>query len=741
MGKSELILKKLIEKADNYNDLEFRLLLEEFLKREGKEGEIAFISYLLDKSLNIKIRINFIKVAGYSRKTSFLIPLKNIATSETNIQLQKEAIIAISKYNDKKALNILGMLLEKTNNPTLESVLKSEISKIKQNNPVLSLLPRLVDPTTDKKSLKTIISVLKRIVGPSEAKLFLPYLKIRNREILIAIFEILCYSGDNSLKNIIKDKFKEFYEKIPCKTHIKCDTLYEIFLPYSVYIKRNPDRVFVEELESLYKTSQDNRIIEIVIKLLTSFPYKEAISLLSSIYEEKEEWREDIIMGLEGNEEGAELVIENYKKIKDSDAFSLKEAMIRVLLSTDKGSIFLTENFDELEQTDKILILNNLYTKHYKAFRKIVLTSFTSNDVRIKKVALQKFRENFDFSVENLIKEELKGASVHLEKDILETIKTLFPLYTIYYVFSFIFEKNPSVKKTGELINFVSDVAEFEPVISENHENIIEKIRGTFEMISNSPNKAIVLPFLTLFTKIKFFEVNLYKAIEELVESYVKKRGQKISEGEKLEIKRIKENLSYIGKDLKSIIDGKKYLDIFYRDNNNLDILIKVFNNYPLSAFIHRDEILGLLKKIFREKGESYFEKYSTFFEIHKYISYKIFNEGKDSLLYIEKSQIKPQRIALLFNDKKLIPLLRGQFLLLFSDIELLIGDYSKDDIIITDSSFYLSKKEEFVSKKGIIVILNDIKDSSLIENKFAKMFLPTFSLYRVVKAVIEELF
>ncbi len=741
MNRAELILKNLIEKANEYSDIEFRLLLEKFLEREGKEGENSFVSALLNKKINLKIRLNLVRVAGYKRNPAFLIPLKTIAETETNINLQREAIIAISKYNDKKALNILSLLLEKNSNPELESVLKGEISKIKQNNPVLGLLPRLVSPDTDKKSLKNILSVLKRIVGPSEAKLFIPYLNIKDREILMAIYEILCNSADASLKNIIREKFNEFYESIPCKTHIKCDTLYNLFIPYSVYISKNPDKIFINDLKKLFNTSQDERIHELIIKLLASFPYREAMDVIAEIYEKKENYRETIIINLKGNEEGAELVINCFSGLNKSSSHSLKELMLKVLLSTEKGVFFLKDKFQQMSDIDKIIVLSNLSQQHYKAFRNHVLDAFTSDDIRIKKVAIRKFEENYDFSVEQLLKKEIIYASAHIEKDILNAIKKLFPVFLFYHLFYYLVEKKPSLKKSTDIINFVRDIAVFEPVLVSSKYGLSDYITRSFEIMSNNPNKSVLVPFFTIFSKIKFLEAETLKSIEEMFEKLIKARGDKLTSEEKLEIKRVKENFLYIRKDLKKINEGRKYLDIFYKNNESLENLIKIFTNYPLTAFLERKKIFNILSSKFETEGELYFKRYFSYFEAHRYITYSLFSNKKEKLLYFDKSKIKPQRIALVFKNRNLLPLLREQFLLFFDDLEFVFDNYDQNDLIVTDSQFYLSKKDEFNSKRKLIIILNDIKDSSMVDNKFAKMFLPEFSLYRILKSTIEELF
>ena len=742
MNRAELILKNLIEKAENYSDFEFRLLLEKFLEREGEEGEAVFISYMLDKKLSVKTKMNLIRVAGYRRSPKFLIPLKTIAEREVNVNLQKEAIIAISKYNDKKALNILSLFLERNSNSNLDGLIKNEISKIKQNNPVLGLLPKLVDPNIDKKSLKNILSVLKRIVGPSEAKLFLPYLNIKNREVLKAIYEILCYSADKSLRTTIREKFKEFYKEIPCKTHIKCDTFYELFLPYSNYIKRNPDLSFVKELEELFNTSQDERILDIIISLLSSFPYEEAVNVLSTIYEKKEAFREKIIKGLKGNSVGVDLIIKNFEKVKEDTSASLKSEMLKSLLSTEKGVSYLKQKFSEFEDIDKIMILKDLSSEHYNNFRGIILDSFTSDDIRIKKAALKKFEENYDFSIESLIKKEILYASSHIEKELLGTVKKLFPLFLFYYIFYYIVEKKPSLKRSIEILEFVKDISVFEPVLLGGKNGIEEYLPKSIELISKNPSKTLLTLFFSLFSKLKFWENDKIKTVEEMFDKIVKEKGQKLSSDEKLELKRVKENLGYIKKDLKNIGEGKKYLEIFFKNPSNLNYLMKVFLDFPLTAYFERKKILKTLNDMFEKEGENYFKNHLSYFEKNKYISYQLFSDKKDKLLYFNKDKVSPQKIGLLFNNKSLLPIFRDQLLLFFDDLKILIDTYEgEDDILIMDSQFYLSRKEEFINRKKIIIILSDLKDSSLIENKFAKMFLKQFSLYRILKTVIEELF
>ncbi len=140
-------IENLIKSYDKFSDLEFRLLLEELLKRGNEEIESEYAITLKNKEYSLGIRLNMIRVAGYVKSPFFLVPLKNIIDTETNINLRKEAIIAIAKYNDKKALNILSDSLRKNRDKTLENIIKQEISKIKKDNPVISLIPQFLKST------------------------------------------------------------------------------------------------------------------------------------------------------------------------------------------------------------------------------------------------------------------------------------------------------------------------------------------------------------------------------------------------------------------------------------------------------------------------------------------------------------------------------------------------------------------------------------------------------------------
>jgi len=127
-------IEKLINSAAKFNEMSFRMVLEGLVNKGGEEAEYLMVRYINAQDLDLTTRINVIRVVGYLQGAHFLIPLKKLIDSDENIQLKKEAVISVSKYNDRRALNILNRALANIKNPLLLETINAEIAKIKKNN-------------------------------------------------------------------------------------------------------------------------------------------------------------------------------------------------------------------------------------------------------------------------------------------------------------------------------------------------------------------------------------------------------------------------------------------------------------------------------------------------------------------------------------------------------------------------------------------------------------------------------
>ncbi|MCP4214612.1 MAG: hypothetical protein GY765_08140, partial [bacterium] len=126
-GQNELGAKiaKLVQAAEEMKEQDFRVLMEELLKDSDQDDQQLLIPYLTSQNVAPSIRGNLIRMVGYLQNSIFIIPLKNIIDKEANVRLKQEAVIAVAKFNDRRALNILNTALQNLNNPMLSSIINS----------------------------------------------------------------------------------------------------------------------------------------------------------------------------------------------------------------------------------------------------------------------------------------------------------------------------------------------------------------------------------------------------------------------------------------------------------------------------------------------------------------------------------------------------------------------------------------------------------------------------------------
>ena len=202
-------IDELVSQAVDQDDRRFRLHLESLVKKGGRDTENAIAHYITGTYVSIPTRINLVRMAGYIRSTAFLIPLaKVIELGEDNL-LREEAVFSISKYNDRRALDILDRALEKNKNKRLQEPITQAIARIKNNNPFLAMLPRFLLGSKNIELFQITLKVFKKILGPADAKSFISYLHHGDQLVGEGAFEILCFRGDEAVFYFIAEFFRE----------------------------------------------------------------------------------------------------------------------------------------------------------------------------------------------------------------------------------------------------------------------------------------------------------------------------------------------------------------------------------------------------------------------------------------------------------------------------------------------------------------------------------------------------
>lgn len=202
-------IDELVRQAADYGDLEFRLRLEELVKKGGRDTENAIAHYITGTYISIPTCMNLIRMAGYIRSAAFLLPLNKVIELSKESRLREAAIISVSKYNDHRALDILARALEKNKNNQLQESIVQAIQRIKYNSPLLSMLPRFLHGSKNRDFFLVTLKIFKKILSLTEAKGFISYLQHEDPLVAAGSFEILCCRGDETVFFFISEFFRE----------------------------------------------------------------------------------------------------------------------------------------------------------------------------------------------------------------------------------------------------------------------------------------------------------------------------------------------------------------------------------------------------------------------------------------------------------------------------------------------------------------------------------------------------
>ena len=202
-------IDELVRHAADHDDMLFRLRLEELVKKGGRDTENAIAHYITGTRISIATCLNLIRMAGYIRSSAFLLPLNTVIEMSSNNELREAAIISVSKYNDHRALDILVRAMEKIGNRRMQETITQAIARIKNNNPLLALLPRFLHGSKDRELFQITLKIFKKILGPADAKIFIAYLHHGDWLVAEGAFEILCFRGDEAVFFFIAEFFRE----------------------------------------------------------------------------------------------------------------------------------------------------------------------------------------------------------------------------------------------------------------------------------------------------------------------------------------------------------------------------------------------------------------------------------------------------------------------------------------------------------------------------------------------------
>jgi len=744
-------IRKLIVNAEQINDMDFRVILEDIIKKGDDNTEYAVIKYMKSIEIGVNVRLNIIRAIGYLHHPAFLEPLKKIIETENNVHLKKEAIISVAKYNDRRALNILNLALKDLRNSILLQTLNNEIGKIKKNNPVLTLMPRFINEKDNYKSFRVTIDILKRILSEKDSLAFIKFLSFKETKVQDAAFEILCSAGSDNINATIYETFFKRSFEIECIIEEECDEFLSIVNNLHTYLERFPSLVYEKlyDLENVFIMIKDIRIRYAILNIIALCKDEKALEILERMYEKHEKFRSNIVLHLGNNPKSLSFLFDVYKsnELKNED-------IIIPLLKIDEGVKYFFDYFEEKDYDEQEIIL-----KYFPLFNNIYYVDFCrnvlkSNHYNLKIMLLEKIQERGEFSVKDILFDPDNEKEFFLmEKEYLATILKLFPISAVKKIFEIIVFEEFSVTKTKRFLKLLEPVLSRDIVFSFDDPPILNYLSNR---IVNMNNNDLNIVFLSVFSNLKVISPKSFNDLNVALNIFVNQRGNKTNVKEKYEIRKIKENLTNLSIIKKRVENMERSLRIL-KTTESLSIekitTLIIENSLSIPFFI--DELCELIKKHFLLADFNKISAWINFFETYPQIT----NRLKETILLqssnyndiinkdlVQLYEIIPEksRIILKFKNKELIATLLDQFNEIIPDIRIIYEDtiINNTDIIFCDAeSFKEMLQQGDFPTKYVFLFLNKISEFAEYKSHNPRFFVKPYSFFRILKDILSELF
>ncbi|MCP4217314.1 MAG: hypothetical protein GY765_21905 [bacterium] len=746
-------IENLMVSADKFNEMSFRLVLEGLVNKGGEEAEFLMVRYVSSTELEMTTRINVIRVVGYIQSPHFLIPLKKIIDSENNIFLKKEAVISVSKYNNRQALNILNNALTKIKNSLLLQTINNEIAKIKKNNPIFGLLPRFLEGNKDRKNFRVTLDILKRILTPADAAMFINYLECGKASVENGAFEILCYTGDIRHQEPILKFFQDRFNQSDCVSRPECEDLYLLTNHVRHYFVKYPALIDTEidNLGTQLLYIKDIRIRSLFVSILCQSKQENVIAFIGKRYDEDPEMRESIITEYTDNEMAVGLLFEKYKTSEST----MKRLLIKALLTNQKGISFFYRNFNSLDPAEQNNIVNSLPYGGKQNLAGFFNAVFQTESVELKSTALKKIHDYYDYSARPILFDpERENDFSYVEQDYIDTIARVFPLQATRKLFEKIVFSDVPLSRAGKFFEKLGEVSAAGMAFVFKDEGFTSML---FNKVLKYNNGELSTAFLNVVKRIKTFDLKTYSNLNQGLNYYINSKEGKLGAKEEDEIRKIRANFKELYLDIKKTEESLTALvRLISREDMDIDKVFDFLNLNPRCVSLNIERLTQLMEKQFMSAQREGLRNWSRFFHKYPLIGYRL----KDTIL--SKSQslsghesadlmklhtslpTKSVKIVIRLSSKQITTILRDQCMEILPGIPVDTGgeNFEEGDMLICDSETL----KDFILKnmlpsKKLFLFLENRAEFSSFKSYNPRPFLKPFSSYRIMKELLKEVY
>lgn len=753
MQKETLIreFKALLHQRNDLSEMEFRLSLEQMIRSSGDVGIELLESLMGSKNLDTTIRLQLIRVCGYINQIRLLIPLKKIIEHDENIHLKKEAVISVAKFNNQKALNILNHAITSIKNPLLLQTVNAEISKIKQNNPILALLPRFLQGDKNLKNFNVTLNILKRILTPNEASTFITYLNCGRRDLENGSLEILCAVGSADHSGFIAEYIEKRWQNCSCIKETECEEIYFLLHNLSVFLLRHSEKIaaLTPILQTILSQAADERVHRIAIGLLGKGATQESLIFLADYFESHPAQQKSVIESLQGNVHATPFLFDLYRQ-----GISDREAVIAALLNSPEGIDFFFSTFDELEFSDQEHVINHLPAKKSKAQNLFIHHVFQKGAFRLKEILMHRVRSNFDPSVAAILFDsEREKEFTFMGEVYLETIRMLFPIQTIRRTVYNLYSEEYAISQIRRILKGIAPLQGLELFINLDPPSLLGAL---FSKIMAMNNRELSLQFLEFLRSLRSFDMATAQSCLDALSRVYTMKDSKSSPQEKTEIHRCREWWKDNLMDLRQIEEGKnKLLRVLDQTPFSPMAFSKIWQSAHISALMNIEEIFDRLRTIFSENCEKNTSEWIQLFVTHQPLA--VFMRDEIGKLLANHSEIafntlrklhtvlppSPPAINVLIKSPAhraivMESLMYAMPLMTISSDDIELG---RQDILLSDTE---SLKERMLLGKLIpeqlYLFLNKPADILPYKDLNPRSLIAPFSYYRIVREILSRL-
>lgn len=753
MSESPIIAKinHVISSAGHFNDDQFRQVLEGLVKKGGKEAQMALVRYITSKEIPKETYLNIIRTAGYIRNPLYLVPLKKILDTNPDLNVKKEAILAMAKYNDRKALNILSASLETVSNPFLQKTINEKITEIRQNNPILSLLPRFLKGGKDYKAFLVTLGILKKILTPEDATFFLNYLKNDDPVIEKGAFEVLCYSGNINAKEPVFDFYVTHANDCKCLAEDRCDELLALTDNLVRFIDRFP--LLLEHqlpyMKPLLPKVGDLRVQKVMISLFCRSRNPQIFAYLKEIYEQHDNLKESIIELSAGNAKAVDFLFERYETGRE-----LKEKVIKALLMSERGLDYFITHFKDFDLNNQTMVVRNLPHTDNPKLLEFITSVMNTGAFGLKKYLVKSIRRNYFYSFKNMLfdpKREQEFFS--MEDEYLETIFRIFPVTACKKMLFKIATEDLPLPQLEKYLEQIREATRKELVFCFNHADDGKILVELMKRIININSLNVTSDLLTTLTQIKTFDVTTYRNITNALNYFinVKSKEDSLPPEEKTGIKQVKENLKFIWEDVKRIESIEKELKLAVSKSVPDVLQLKRLvsgNGLPLAFKVK--PLVELMADFFKNIDEKTIALWRKFFQefplVSRLVREERIRQGQTQATASDSKESLHDRLRIVisFKERDYTALFHDQFQEILPDFNLALDDEKLEstDIFLCDKDTfteYMDKKK--VGTKRNFVLLKHRDENAAVKEHSPRTFLQPIFAYRTARLMLQELY